>query len=378
MITTTAYPPSVAIEIRDDVPLGPLTTLELGGRARHFVDAADEAAVVEALRWADARGLPILILGGGSNLVVADAGFAGLAVRIGTRGRRFHPTSMSTPTPTSGEVALTAAAGEPWDDLVAETVTRDLAGLECLSGIPGLVGATPIQNVGAYGQEVADTIRGVRVVERGSWRVRDLAPADCAFGYRDSLFKRDPMRFVVLAVTFGLRPGGAPTVRYRELGDALAGRKKPTLADARSVVLALRRKKSMLITADDPNRRSVGSFFMNPVLDDAGAAAVAACAVAEGEVAAAGEMPSWPAGQGHVKLSAAWLIERSGWPRGLRRGVVGISGAHTLALVHHGGGTTAALVALAREIRDAVRTRFGVTLVPEPTFVGLSWNPGPR
>jgi UDP-N-acetylmuramate dehydrogenase len=361
----------VAIEIRDDVPLGPLTTLELGGRARHFVDAADEAAVVAALRWADARGLPILILGGGSNLVVADAGFAGLAIRIRTRGRRFETT------PTSSEVALTAAAGEPWDDLVAETVARDLAGLECLSGIPGLVGATPIQNVGAYGQEVADTIRGVRVVERGSWRIRELAPADCAFGYRDSLFKREPARFVVLAVTFALRPRGAPTVRYRELGEALAGREPPTLADTRSLVLTLRGKKSMLITADDPNRRSVGSFFMNPVLGAAEAAAVGARAVAEGEVDAAAEMPSWPAGGGQVKLSAAWLIERSGWPRGLRRGAVGVSGAHTLALVHHGGGTTAALVALAREIRDTVRTRFGVTLVPEPTFVGLAWNPGP-
>jgi UDP-N-acetylmuramate dehydrogenase len=367
----TAYPSGLAIEIRDRVPLGPLTTLELGGNARHFVDAADEDAVVEALRWADSRELPVLILGGGSNLVVADAGFPGLVVRVGTRGRRFEPA------PTFGEVALTAAAGEPWDELVSEAVARDLAGVECLSGIPGLVGATPIQNVGAYGQEVAETIRGVRVVERGSGRIRVLAPADCGFGYRDSLFKRDPQRFVVLAVSFGLRPGGAPTTRYRELAEALAGRENPTLADARTAVLGLRRKKSMLITAGDPNRRSVGSFFMNPVLGAAAAAAVGARAVAAGEVAAPGEMPSWPAGGGRIKLSAAWLIERAGWPKGLRRGPVGVSSAHTLALVHHGGGTSAALVALARDIRDAVRARFGVELVPEPTFVGLSWNPGP-
>ncbi|HEY5091382.1 MAG TPA: FAD-binding protein, partial [Polyangia bacterium] len=189
----------MAIEIRDHVPLGPLTTLELGGNARHFVDAGDEADVVEALAWAEEGRVPVLILGGGSNLVVADAGFAGLVVRIGTRGQRFEPA------PTSDEVVLTAAAGEPWDELVSEAVARDLAGLECLSGIPGLVGATPIQNVGAYGQEVAETIRAVRVVERGSGRIREMAPADCRFGYRDSLFKREPQRFVVLAVSFGLR-----------------------------------------------------------------------------------------------------------------------------------------------------------------------------
>jgi UDP-N-acetylmuramate dehydrogenase len=369
----------VAIEILDHVPLGPLTTLELGGPARHFVEAADEDAVVEALRWAQARGLPIAILGGGSNLVVADAGFAGLVVRIGTRGRRFEPASTSTPTPTpsSGEVTLTAAAGEPWDDLVAETVARELAGLECLSGIPGLVGATPIQNVGAYGQEVADTIRTVRVVERGSWRIQELPAADCGFAYRDSRFKRDPGRFVVLAVSFALRPGGAPSLRYRELAEALAGRENPSLADARSAVLALRGKKSMLVRADDPNRRSVGSFFTNPILGVAEAEVVGRRAVAVGEIAAADQMPRWPTGDGRVKLSAGWLIERAGWPKGARRGTVGVSSGHALALVHHGGGTTADLLALARAIEESVKARFGVTLVPEPTFVGLSGNPGP-
>lgn len=363
----TAYPRGVAIEIRDDVPLAPLTTLELGGHARHFVDADDEATVVEALRWGESRRLPILILGGGSNLVVADAGFAGLVVRIGARGRRFEAAA--------GEVALTAAAGEPWDDLVTETIARDLAGLECLSGIPGLVGATPIQNVGAYGQEVAETIRAVRVVERRTWQIRELTPTECAFAYRASAFKSDPERFVVLAVTFGLRPGGTPTLRYRELAEALAGRVSPRLTDARSAVLALRRTKSMLIAADDPNRRSVGSFFMNPIVPAPEAAAVGARAAATGAVGRAAEMPSWPAGDGRVKLSAAWLIEQAGISKGLLRGAVGVSSAHALALVHHGGGTTLALVALAKEIRDTVRTRFGVALCPEPTFVGLSWNP---
>src|SRR5450432_2696108 len=359
----------MSLAVRDDVPLAPLTTLELGGRARHLVDAATDATILEALAWATARGVPALILGGGSNIVVADRGFDGLVVRVATRGRDFRSDG--------DEVRVTAAAGEPWDDLVAETVARGLAGLECLSGIPGLVGATPIQNVGAYGQEGAETIRAVRVVEDGSGRLRVLATTDCGFGYRDSLFKRDPQRFVVLAVSFGLRPGGAPTTRYRELAETLSAHENPTLADARNAVLGLRRKKSMLITAGDPNRRSVGSFFMNPVLGAAEAAAVGARAVAAGESATPGDMPSWPAAGGRIKLSAAWLIERAGWPKGLRRGPVGVSGAHTLALVHHGGGTTAALVALARDIRDAVRARFGVELVPEPTFVGLSWSPGP-
>ncbi|HLK89774.1 MAG TPA: UDP-N-acetylmuramate dehydrogenase [Polyangia bacterium] len=349
----------MTLVIRDGVALAPLTTLELGGPARHFVEADDDAAVVEALRWAEARGLPVAILGGGSNLVVADAGFDGLVVRIGSRGRRFEPAG--------GEVVVTAAAGEPWDALVAEAVGRDLGGLECLSGIPGLVGATPIQNVGAYGQEVADTIRAVRVVERGSWQIRELPPAACGFGYRDSAFKRDPGRFVVLAVSFGLRPGAPPALRYRELCDSLAGNARPTLAETRATVLALRGKKSMLVTAGDPNRRSVGSFFTNPIV-----AADQADALAGG----APSMPRWPAADGRVKLSAGWLIEQSGVRKGSRRGAVGISSAHALALVHHGGGSTAALLALAHEVAGAVHARFGVTLVPEPTFLGLSWDAG--
>jgi UDP-N-acetylmuramate dehydrogenase len=354
----------VAIEIRDNIPLAPLTTLELGGRARHFVDAADDETVAEGLRWAESRRLPIAILGGGSNLVVADAGFPGLVIRIGTRGRGFErgPT----------EVAVTAAAGELWDDLVAETVARDLAGLECLSGIPGLVGATPIQNVGAYGQEVADTIRSVRVLERGNGQIRELAPADCAFAYRDSRFKREPERFVVLVVTFGLRPGGAPTLRYRELAEALSGTAKPSLAEVRSTVLALRRKKSMVVVEGDPNRRSVGSFFTNPILPAAEAAEVTTRARASGVLTDDADLPRWPADGGRVKLSAGWLIEHAGFGKGLRRGPVGLSSAHPLALVHHGGGSAGALVDLAREIRDTVRTRFGVTLVPEPTFLGLA------
>jgi UDP-N-acetylmuramate dehydrogenase len=354
----------VTLAVRDDVPLAPLTTLQLGGNARHFVEVADDDSVVEALRWADARGLPVLILGGGSNVVISDGGFDGLVVRIATRGRRFDAAG--------GVVELTAAAGEPWDDLVADAVARELAGLECLSGIPGLVGATPIQNVGAYGQEVGDTILSVKVFERASKRVLALAPAACGFAYRDSAFKRDPDRFVVLGVTFALRPGGAPTLRYRELADALAKDQLPTLAEVRAAVLALRRKKSMVIADGDPNRRSVGSFFTNPVVSPGEAEAVAARAVALGAIGAPDEMPRWPAGGG-VKLSAGWLIERAGIRKGHRRGAVGVSTAHALALVHLGGGSTAALLELAREVGDAVHARFGMTLLPEPTMIGVAW-----
>jgi UDP-N-acetylmuramate dehydrogenase len=356
----------MTLAIRDDVPLAPLTTLELGGRARHYCDATDDHTLIEALRWAEGRGLPALVLGGGSNLVIADEGFAGLAVRVATRGRTYADAA-------DGTVVLTAAAGEPWDEVVAETVARDLTGLECLSGIPGLVGATPIQNVGAYGQEVADTIRFVRVVDRRTWAIRDLPPETCGFAYRDSAFKRDPDRFAVLAVGFALRPGAPPTLRYRELADALAGTPRPTLADARRTVLELRRRKSMVIVPDDANRRSVGSFFTNPVVSATEAAAVAARAVASGTVALEAEMPRWPAPGGTVKLSAGWLIERAGIAKGLRRGTVGISSAHALALVHHGGGSTVALIALALEVRDAVHVRFGVTLAPEPTLIGIAW-----
>jgi UDP-N-acetylmuramate dehydrogenase len=356
----------VTLAVRDDVPLAPLTTLELGGNARHLVEAADEAAVVEALRWAEARGVPTLILGGGSNVVIADRGFDGLVIRIATRGRRFVESGDG--------VELIAAAGEPWDEVVADSVARGLAGLECLSGIPGLVGATPIQNVGAYGQEVGDTIRSVRVVERADMRVHELPPAACGFAYRDSGFKRDPDRFVVLGVTFALRPGGAPTLRYRELADALANNQRPTLADVRGAVLALRRKKSMVIVDGDPNRRSVGSFFTNPVVSPAKAQDVAARAVARGAIAAPDEMPRWPAPDGAVKLSAGWLIERAGIRKGHRRGAVGVSTAHALALVHLGGGSTAALLELAREVGDAVHARFGMTLLPEPTMIGVAWS----
>jgi UDP-N-acetylmuramate dehydrogenase len=349
--------------VSSDVPLAPLTTLELGGPARFLARAQTEAAVAEALRWGDGRGLPVFVLGGGSNLVVGDAGFEGLVLQMALPGLSFQ---------TSGdEVLVEAGAGQPWDALVAEAVGRGLAGLECLSGIPGLVGATPIQNVGAYGQEVGETIRQVRVLDRRTLAVSTLGPEACAFGYRDSAFKRTPERHVVLGVTFALRPGGAPALRYPELRDALTGR-EPSLAEVRATVLALRRRKSMVIDAADENRRSAGSFFMNPVVPAAEGERVAGQAVREGLVQGPAEVPRFPLPDGQVKLAAGWLIERAGIARGLRQGAVGISSRHALALVHHGGGRTADLLALARHVRDTVAGRFGVRLVPEPTLLGVT------
>jgi UDP-N-acetylmuramate dehydrogenase len=268
-----------------------------------------------------------------------------------------------------GAVLVTAGAGQPWDALVAEAVGRGLAGVECLAGIPGFVGATPIQNVGAYGQEVSETIRQVRVMDRASLAVTELDTAACGFGYRDSQFKRTPDRQVVLAVTFALRPGGAPALRYPELRQALPG--EASLAEVRSTVLGLRRRKSMVIDPSDENRRSAGSFFMNPIVAPEEAERIANLAVAEGLVADRSQVPRFPA-PGGVKLAAGWLIEKAGVAKGFRQGPVGVSSRHALALVHHGGGRTADLLALARLVRDTVAVRFGVRLVPEPMLVGAS------
>jgi len=338
--------------IRESVSLAPLTTLGLGGAARFFAEIADASQIASALAWAKERDLPAFILGGGSNLVVADEGFPGLVLHMRTRGRRWFEEG--------GEVRVEVAAGEDWDDLVADAVARNAAGVECLSGIPGSAGASPVQNVGAYGQEVASAIRSVRVLERASFQIRQLDADACGFGYRDSAFKREPDRQVILSVTLRLVPGGAPSLRYPELAAALPGR--PSLADVRQSVLALRRKKAMLLDDRDPNRRSAGSFFVNPVVS----ADVAALLPADA--------PRFPLPDGRCKLAAGWLIEHAGLGKGFRMGPVGISSQHALALVHHGGGSTADLLRLARHVHRSVLDRFGIALVPEPVFLGLSWS----
>jgi UDP-N-acetylmuramate dehydrogenase len=329
-------------------PLSAYTTLRLGGPAKRIESAATEEELVDTVRAVDAAGEPLLLLAGGSNLVIPDVGWPGVVVRVETRG-------VARPAPEVLEVQ----AGEPWDDLVAATVAEGLAGFECLSGIPGSVGATPIQNVGAYGQEVAETVRSVRVLERRTGAVGELPPEACGFAYRSSAFKRSD-RWVVLAVTFALRRGGeSQPLRYAELARALdlePGATAP-LADAREAVLALRRGKGMVIDPADPDSVSAGSFFMNPILE------------ADTFAALDPSPPAFPQPDGRIKTSAAWLIERAGFRKGYTRGCVAISSKHALALVNRGCATTEELLALAREIAAGVHTRFGVELQPEPTIV---------
>jgi UDP-N-acetylmuramate dehydrogenase len=341
------------------VRLSELTTLRLGGPAGRYVEATTEEEVLEVVR----AGQPLLLMAGGSNLVVADEGFPGTVLRIATRGVARDGATHEV------------AAGEPWDPLVASCVADGLAGVECLAGIPGSVGATPIQNVGAYGQEVAETIVGVRVLDRTSGAVEELVPAACGFTYRSSAFKRRPGRWVVLAVRFALRASelSAP-IRYAELARALdveVGDRAP-LAEVRDAVLALRRRKGMVLDASDPDTFSAGSFFTNPILDPDGFAVLQA-RVAE-RLGPDLRPPSWPEADGRVKISAAWLIERAGFHRGDGdpQGIA-ISSKHTLALTNRGNGTAAQLVAFAREIADGVHDAFGVDLVPEPVLVGHGW-----
>jgi UDP-N-acetylmuramate dehydrogenase len=348
--------------ILNDVPLAPLTTFELGGPARHYCRAASVEDAMGALGWAQERALPVFVLGGGSNLVVGDEGFPGLVLQLATRGVEISQDGL-----------LCAQAGEPWDDVVAAAVARDLGGIECLSGIPGVVGATPIQNVGAYGQEVADTIHSVRVLDRRGLKVSERSAAECGFGYRQSVWKREADAPIVLSVTFALRPGGRPKVLHKELAAALAQRSSPSLPEIRQTVLDVRRRKSMVYDPADPNRRSAGSFFTNPVVDRATAERIVEQALREGLVRAAEEVPRYAQPNGEVKLAAGWLVERAGIHRGMRMGPVGVSPQHALALVHHGGGTTADLLRLAVHVRDTVKNRFGVTLFPEPVFLGTTW-----
>ncbi|WP_436606508.1 UDP-N-acetylmuramate dehydrogenase [Sorangium sp. So ce1036] len=367
------------MEIRESVPLAPLTTLGVGGPARFFAEADGEAAVAEAFRLAEARGVPLFVLGGGSNLLVADRGVDALVLRVRTRGievERAGPARAGAHGGAADRALVHVGAGERWDDLAARAVEEGWAGVECLSGIPGDVGATPIQNVGAYGQEVAETIAEVRAIDRATGAAAVIAGADCGFGYRDSRFKRAWRgRYVITRVTFALRPGGAATVRYPELARALAapaGGPAPPLDEVRRAILALRRGKSMVLDPTDENGRSAGSFFMNPTLAAGDAAAAIARIEASGVLAPGEAIPRYPAGAGRVKLSAAWLIERAGFAKGTRHGAAGISTRHTLALVNRGGATAAELLELARRVRRGVLDRFGVALTPEPDLVGFA------
>ena len=339
-----------------DVPLAGRTTLGVGGPARRLAHVTTIDELREALALAGDE--PVLVLGGGSNLVVGDSGFPGLVVELALPGVAIVPDG--------DHARVTAGAGVVWDVFVAEVIDAGLSGVECLSGIPGLVGATPIQNVGAYGQEVADTITRVRVLDRQTGAIEDLAPTACGFAYRTSIFKGHD-RWIVVEVELRLarRPDSAP-LRYAELCRALAipdGGRAP-LARVRSTVIELRRGKGMVVDAADPESRSAGSFFTNPIVDAIQLAAL------EARLPPGTTLPRFPAPDGHTKLAAAWLIERAGFTKGYTVGNVGISRKHALALVNRGGATAGELLALAREIQAGVRDRLGVELHPEPVIVG--------
>ena len=362
---TSVTTPLSSTEVRTSVPLRGHTTLRLGGPAARFLPATSASDVVDAVRAADQAGEPLLLLGGGSNLVIADGGFDGLVVRVATEGRSFDRLA-------DGRVELTIEAGEDWDRTVAFSVEQGLGGLECLSGIPGQVGATPVQNVGAYGVEIADLLTSVDLLDRRSGRVHQVQAEDLGLTYRSSMLKGTDSA-VVLRARFGLQDGGqSAPIRYAELARLLGvelGARVPVAA-AREGVLELRRGKGMVLDVEDHDTWSAGSFFTNPIVDDAQLPDVLA-KVAE-RVGPDATAPQYPGGPGRTKLSAAWLIERAGFGRGYQaaQGRVSLSGKHTLALTNRGEASTADLLELAREVRDGVLTAFGVRLVAEPVMVG--------
>ncbi|MFE5395325.1 UDP-N-acetylmuramate dehydrogenase [Streptomyces sp. NPDC056568] len=345
-----------------DAPLAPLTTFRLGGPATRLVTATTDAEVIAAVREADDTGTPLLLIGGGSNLVIGDKGFDGTALHLATRGLTLDGTTLEL------------AAGEIWTDAVARTVEAGLAGVECLAGIPGSAGATPIQNVGAYGQEVSSTITEVTAYDRRSRRTVTLTNADCVFSYRHSRFKAEPERYVVLRVRFALEDadGLSAPLRYAETARALGvepGDRVP-LATARETVLQLRAGKGMVLDPEDHDTWSAGSFFTNPILTDEEFAAFRARV--DERLGDGVEPPAFPAGEGRIKTSAAWLIDKAGFTKGYGSGPARISTKHTLALTNRGEATTEDLLALAREVVTGVREAFGITLVNEPVTVGVS------
>ena len=343
--------------------LAPFCTMGVGGPARWFVEARTEADVVDALQWARSRSVEVHVLGGGSNIVVSDAGFDGLVVKVNIRAVE--------PGPAGDRGGYRVGAGESWDEFVTQAVDEDAAGVECLSGIPGLVGGTPVQNVGAYGQDVSGTITRVHAIDRATATPISLSAAECGFGYRTSRFKHaDAGRYVVTRVEFSLTPQGPPTIVY---GDVVAyferaGIRAPTLGQVRAAVLDIRRRKGMVIEAGNPANRSCGSFFVNPVVSLAQLGRVQA-------LAGAASVPHFVVDAQSVKIPAAWLIERAGFPKGTSRGTVGISPFQAQAIVNLDGAGAGDVVALACEVKRAVWRTFGISLVPEPVFVGFARSP---
>ena len=346
--------------IRENVPLAPLTTLGVGGPARFYAEAGSAEDVCRAVHHAGERALPLFVLGGGSNLVISDSGWPGLVLRIRIAGIDEHEEN--------GKLVFQAGAGEPWDSLVARAVVRDCSGVECLSGIPGSVGGTPVQNVGAYGQEVSETIASVQALDLRDGQLRELCNPACGFAYRASIFNTSERgRYIILRVTYALIPGGAPRLEYADLKKYFAGRTAaPSLAEVREAVRQIRAGKAMLIVPGDEDCRSAGSFFKNPVLTSDQHEQLRQRAAKLGL-----QVPSYPALSAQHKVSAAWLVERSGFAKGYTRGAVGISRKHALAIVNRGGATAADVIALKNEIQQRVAETFGVQLSPEPVFIGF-------
>lgn len=341
--------------IRENVPLAPLTTLGVGGPARYFAEPTTEFEIVEAVEFARSQNVSLFVLGGGSNLVVADAGFAGLVLKIGIAKV------------TQRDNVFTAAAGSDWDALVAQTVELGYAGLECLSGIPGTVGGTPVQNVGAYGQDVSETISEVRVLDLHSLETKTLSNGDCGFAYRSSIFNRTERgRYIILRVSFALRPGAEPLIRYADLEKHFANHTTPTLSEVRNAVRDIRHRKAMLIVPGEEDARSAGSFFKNPIVSQSFFDELSNRLQSQGS-----QLPSYPAGVGHRKLPAAWLVERAGFAKGYTRGAAGISQKHALAIVNRGGAKAADILALRDKIQARVQDKFGIKLDSEPVSVGF-------
>ena len=347
----------------ENIPLAPLTTLKIGGPARYFVEAGNVGDVQEAVTFARSRDLPLFVLGGGSNLVVADAGWPGLALKIALQG-----IDRRTGHDEEGKVLFDAGAGESWDKFVIQAVMARCAGVECLSGIPGSVGGTPVQNVGAYGQEVSQTIASVQVLDLKDNQVRELCPEACGFSYRTSIFNTTERgRFIVLRVTYALTPEGSPRITYADLKHHFEGRETPpNLAETREAVRHIRARKGMLLIPGDPDCQSAGSFFKNPVLSQEQHEDLKLRAAARGLA-----VPSYPALETRKKISAAWLVERSGFAKGFGFGHVGISTKHALALVNRGGATAAELMALKEQIQQRVEEIWGLRLEAEPVMVGF-------
>lgn len=346
------------LDIQENVPLAPLTTLGVGGPARWFCAAQTAVAARDAVLWARERELPVFVLGGGSNLLISDNGFLGIVLRLAGRGIVQED-----------DARFTVAAGEDWDNFVQASVLANCAGIECLSGIPGSTGGTPVQNVGAYGQEVAQTVSSVEALDLQTLTPRRFTNAECEFEYRQSRFNaRERGRWLISHVTFTLHRGGAPRIAYRDLKEFFAGQNNssPTLQQVREAVRQIRRSKAMLIVPGDDDARSAGSFFKNPVLSPAGYQKLVALAEKRGE-----KVPSYPAEGQTYKVPAAWLVEHAGFHKGYTRGPVGISRKHALAIVNRGGATAADVIALKNEIQQRVRDTFGIELQPEPVMVGF-------